>query len=345
MDAIIPLLPEQFLVLLKEENFNAFMLSFWASMGTFVGGVLVVVIVGLLGADPTSSKTTHLMGVLQSLSGGVMIFMTCFHLIPESIEEIGSQETMVFFFLGVVAFGVLEGFIIPHDHDEDEHDHSHDKKKDSHNNKQKQSKTEIEEKLAKKEAKELFRTSLITFIAMALHNIPEGISVYLAALSNPKMGAQLALAILLHNVPEGMAVAIPLFASTGSYVKVLWWTLINGLAEPAGVITVGLFLGPYLTPFILNRCLAMVSGIMFCISLHELYPVSLKYCGKTAASVSLFGGMFICWLALEAVDVYFGDIHGHSHSHGSSHVHDHGHDHGHSHHHHHDHDHHHHHHH
>ena len=74
------------------------------------------------------------------------------------------------------------------------------------------------------------------------------------------MGYKLAAAILLHNIPEGMAVGIPLYASTGSIIKVLWWTFVNGLAEPFGVVIAGLFLAPYLDSFILSRCLAAVGG-------------------------------------------------------------------------------------
>jgi ZIP family zinc transporter len=123
---------------------------------------------------------------------------------------------------------------------------------------------------------------------------------------------------MLHNIPEGMAVGIPLYASTGSVFQVLLWTMINGLAEPFGVLVAGTALSPYLDEYILNRCLALVGGIMFCISIHELYPVAIKYCGKGLASLSLMVGMFLCWGALESVEVYFHgiDMPGHNHHHG-----------------------------
>lgn len=91
-------------------------------------------------------------------------------------------------------------------------------------------------------AEQLMRTSLITFVAMALHNLPEGLGVYLSSLNSPKMGIQLAVAIMLHNIPEGMAVAIPLYVATSSTPKVLYWTFINGLAEPIGVLLGGALL-------------------------------------------------------------------------------------------------------
>jgi hypothetical protein len=47
---------------------------------------------------------------------------------------------------------------------------------------------------------------------------------------------------MLHNIPEGMAVAIPLYVATSSSPKVLYWTFINGLAEPLGVLLGGALL-------------------------------------------------------------------------------------------------------
>ena len=116
-------------------------------------------------------------------------------------------------------------------------------------------------------------------------------------------------------VPEGMAVAIPLYASSGSIFKVLLWTMINGLAEPAGVLLGGALIAPYLDADVLSCCLALVSGIMFCISLHELLPIAIKFCGRDVASTALFSGMAICCLGLELVEIYLGHSHSHPHIH------------------------------
>lgn len=85
----------------SERHASAFMLSFYASMGTFGGGLLVVAIIKVLGADTKSKSTERLMGVLQAFSAGVMLFITCFHLVPESVEDIGQRNTMICFFLGM----------------------------------------------------------------------------------------------------------------------------------------------------------------------------------------------------------------------------------------------------
>ena len=100
-----------------------------------------------------------------------------------------------------------------------------------------------------------------------------------------------------------------------------------------GVIIGGVLLKGLTTPEVLSKCLAAVGGIMACISIQELLPTSIAMSGAKKASISLFIGMFVCFLALESVETFFGGHShaGHSHSansHGHSHS---GHSHGHSH--------------
>ena len=62
---------------------------------------------------------------------------------------------------------------------------------------------EQRERLSQAEAKKLSRMSLNTAVAIGLHNFPEGLATFVAALEDPKVGALLAIAIAIHNVPEG----------------------------------------------------------------------------------------------------------------------------------------------
>ncbi|KAJ3200809.1 hypothetical protein HDU67_001787, partial [Dinochytrium kinnereticum] len=116
---IAPYIPTAFLSL-TNRHLLAFSLSIIASMGTFLGGILVLLLVRILG----TANSPTLIGTLQAFSAGVMIYMTFIDLIPEAIEQIGNRETMGFFFLGVALFGVLETVVLPGDHD-DHHGHSH----------------------------------------------------------------------------------------------------------------------------------------------------------------------------------------------------------------------------
>ncbi|KAG5462030.1 MAG: Zinc/iron permease [Olpidium bornovanus] len=279
--------------------------------------------------------------------------MTFADLLPDSTRQLGSRETMAWFFCGIASFGALERWIIP-EHEDDEKnmcEESHDRSPrqkvneppaaatctaaSSSDPREKDGAARPEGGPRKRLAagkpgqngsassngdsdrspdlnsvegrRDLLRTSMITFAAMTLHNLPEGLSVYLSALANVKLGLQLAVAIMLHNIPEGMAVAIPLYVATdGSVARVLGMTLVNGLAEPVGVVVGGYLLMDFLSPPVLSRCLAGVAGIMACISLHELQPTAIKYCGKDLASFALLLGMFICWVAMEGVEEIVG---------------------------------------
>lgn len=71
----------------------AFCLAFIASMGTFIGGLLVIVVTTIY-SEPKSFDINVLMGVLQAFSAGVMLYITSFDLIPESIEILSNIETM-----------------------------------------------------------------------------------------------------------------------------------------------------------------------------------------------------------------------------------------------------------
>ncbi|KAJ3145922.1 hypothetical protein HDU89_006808 [Geranomyces variabilis] len=326
--AITPYLPTFVVTLLHDPHVLAFVMALVASMGTFIGGVVVVVLAKITAADPNSPATAKLMGVLQAFSAGVMLYITCFDLIPEATEILGGRECMGWFFAGVLAFGILEEVILPDDHGHDHDDASTaaqghgDASATSTSAGAEASTTDpgagtdapeaavLPVGPSAKERRELLRSSFITFVALAMHNLPEGLGVYLSALSDIRLGSQLAMAILLHNIPEGMAVAIPLYAATGNATQVLWWTLVNGLAEPLGVVVGGALLHSYLTPALLSRCLAAVGGIMACISIHELQPTAIKYAGKGIATSSFFGGMVVCFAALEAVNEWFG---GHVH--------------------------------
>ena len=75
---------------------------------------------------------------------------------------------------------------------------------------------------------------ILTAIAIGIHNFPEGLATFIAALADAKLGGALAIAIAIHNVPEGICVAMPVYYATGSKWKGFWWSFISGVTEPIG---------------------------------------------------------------------------------------------------------------
>ncbi len=151
----------------------------------------------------------------------------------------------------------------------------------------------------------LMRMGLFTAFAIALHNFPEGLATFLAALHDPTLGIAIALALALHNIPEGISVAVPIYYATGSRGKAFLYSFLSGLAEPigAGIAFLGLHLAyggssGSLPTEVMGILFAGVAGIMVYISLDELLPTSRAYGKGHDSLLGLLGGMAVMALSL-----------------------------------------------
>jgi ZIP family zinc transporter len=146
---------------------------------------------------------------------------------------------------------------------------------------------------------------LFTALALAIHNFPEGLATFLAALQDPGLGAAIAVAIALHNIPEGISVAVPVFYATGSRRKAFLYSFLSGLAEPvgAGIAYAGLRVlvsdeSGLVPPQVMGILFAGVAGIMVYISLDELLPTSREYGKGHDSLLGLVAGMAVMALSL-----------------------------------------------
>ena len=151
----------------------------------------------------------------------------------------------------------------------------------------------------------LMRMGLFTALAIAIHNFPEGLATFLAALNDPSLGIAIAFAIALHNIPEGISVSVPIFYATGNRKKAFILSLLSGLAEPVGAIAAYLMLRFFMgwqTEMIPSSFMAVmfggVAGIMVYISLDELIPTSKAYGKGHDCIIGLVGGMMVMALSL-----------------------------------------------
>lgn len=151
----------------------------------------------------------------------------------------------------------------------------------------------------------LMRMGLFTALAIALHNFPEGLATFLAALHDPTLGIAIAVALALHNIPEGISVAVPIYYATGSRRKAFLYSFLSGLAEPvgAGIAFLGLHLAfggsdGVFPPEVMGILFAGVAGIMVYISLDELLPTSRAYGRGHDSLIGLLAGMAVMALSL-----------------------------------------------
>ncbi|MBN1436126.1 MAG: zinc transporter ZupT [Sedimentisphaerales bacterium] len=151
----------------------------------------------------------------------------------------------------------------------------------------------------------LMRMGLFTALAIGIHNFPEGLATFLAALHDPTLGVSIAIAIALHNIPEGISVSVPIFYAVGSRKKAFVYSFLSGLAEPVGAVIAYLVLRFFvggesgvIPPQFMGIMFGGVAGIMVYISLDELLPTSRAYGKGHDSIIGLIAGMAVMALSL-----------------------------------------------
>ena len=247
---------------------------------------------GLIGAmlQKDSNRTVSL---LLSFAGGVMLSVVCFDLVTESIETGAS----LWFVVGAIAFGVAATFFLNYLIDRKTNpevphiDANHPKTAD-HLNELIHS-DHLEHHANQKDGSfGLFVAGIVMACAIALHNVPEGMTIGASYASNDAVlgSAALLLAVLigLHNIPEGMAVSVPLISGGMGKVKAVLITAASGIPTILGAL-LGFALGE-IGALGLALSLGFASGAMLYVVFGEILPQSiLMYHSKLPAFSTIVG--------------------------------------------------------
>ena len=145
---------------------------------------------------------------------------------------------------------------------------------------------------------DLKRMGLFSALAIAIHNFPEGMATFVAALQEPALGISIGVAIAIHNIPEGIAVAVPVYYATGDKRKAFIYSFLSGLSEPVGALVGYSLIYRFMGEAVLGFLFASVAGIMVFISLDELLPTAEKYGEHHIAIYGLVAGMIVMALSL-----------------------------------------------
>ena len=268
---------------------------------TAIAGIGGTGLGGLIGAllQKDSNRTVSL---LLSFAAGIMLGVVCFDLIPEAVET-GAGVVMV---IAAVAIGVAIIYLLNYLIDRNTNpevphiDANHPKTADDldeliHSD-------HFEVHYAQKGNKmALFVAGMVMACAIALHNVPEGMTIGASYASNGgAMGsAAIVLAVLigLHNIPEGMAVSVPLISGGMSRWKAVLITASTGIPTMVGAL-LGFWIGE-LGPVGLAFSLGFASGAMLYVVFGEILPQAiLMYHSKVPAFSAIAGllvGLFIIY--------------------------------------------------
>ncbi len=146
-------------------------------------------------------------------------------------------------------------------------------------------------------ANEKKRNKVLLFtLAIAIHNLPEGIAAGVGFGTGDSAGAlTLALGIALQNIPEGMVIISPMISSGISPKKTFFYASLTGVIE-----VVGTFIGYFAVSgasLFLPFALALAGGSMLYVISEEIIPETHSEGNKTSVSFAFLIG-FCFMLAL-----------------------------------------------
>ncbi len=144
----------------------------------------------------------------------------------------------------------------------------------------------------------LMRMGLFSALAIGIHNFPEGLATFLAALDHAQVGLAIAVAIAIHNIPEGVSVSVPIYFATGSKKQAFLYSFLSGVSEPIGALVGYGLLQAVATPNMMGIVFAGVAGIMVYISLDELLPTAREYGRGHQVLYGIIGGIAVMAVSL-----------------------------------------------
>jgi len=272
----------------------AFALTLFAGLSTGIGSAL---------AFFTKKSNTRFLAISLGFSAGVMIYVSMIEIFFKARTSLmgelgpvkGSWITVISFFGGMFLIGIIDKLVPssenPHElHSIEEMNEEH--PDEGHH---------VEQIRRREEAiknQKLLRMGLFTAIAISIHNLPEGLATFIAALQEPKVAIPIAVAIAIHNIPEGIAVSVPIYYATGSRRKAFYYSFLSGLSEPVGALLGYLVLMPIMSDALMGIIFALVAGIMVFISLDELLPSAREYGEHHLSMYGLVAGMMVMAVSL-----------------------------------------------
>ncbi len=256
------------------------LMTVFAGLATVIGGFITFLV---------NRKSLKILSLGLGFSAGVMIFVSLTEIL-NTAEELLKQyypidyHWIMFwgFIAGVIISKLIDTFLPDHVEDDLGSDNKNTSKKEHR----------------------IKRAGLLTAIAIAVHNFPEGLGTFLVTSQDLTIGISVALAIALHNIPEGIAVALPIYHATGKKRMAIWYSFWTGMTEPLGAL-IGLALLHWFLPQVfVGFAMAAVVGIMIYISFDTLLPLSHEYGDWHYAITGIMSGIVVIWASLLFLNGY-----------------------------------------
>lgn len=255
----------------------AFGLTLLAGLSTGIGSAL---------AFYTKQTNKKFLSVALGFSAGVMIYVSMIEIFVkarESLEAVygpaqGYLLATVSFFAGIALIALIDKFVPSFENPHELRD--------------------VEEADGQAKNPALLRMGMMSALAIAIHNFPEGLATFASAVQNPTLGISIAVAVAIHNIPEGIAVSVPIYFATGSRKKAFAYSFLSGLSEPVGALVGYFLLRSFFSEAMFGLIFGGVAGIMVFISLDQLLPTAQKYGEHHLSIYGLISGMAVMAVSL-----------------------------------------------
>ena len=241
-----------------------------------VGGATVIgALLGFLFKNPSHKFND----IVLSFAAGVMLAAAAFGLILPSLEGGGKLGILVAaagIFTGAIFLNLIDR-LVPHLH--------------------KMTGADGEERHPEQTAR--LNKVLLFVIAIAIHNLPEGIAAGVGFGTGDMLQAfTVAGGIALQNIPEGMVIIAPMIAAGMSRRRPFFIALMTGVVEVLGTF-IGYFAAS-ISAAILPFALAFAGGTMLYVISDEMIPETHAHGNERGATYALLAG-FVLMLAFDVL--------------------------------------------
>ena len=210
-------------------------------------------------------KKDKFIDISIGLAFSVMVILAFSHILPECYEALDKNilRVLIYMLIGFMLLRLLD-HLVPH-HEHEEHSHKH----ECH-------------------TEHLEHVGILTAVAIVIHNIIEGMTLYITSTNDFKSGILLAIAIGLHNIPLGIMIS--------STLKGKKQIIINSI-----ILTLSTFVGGLIIFFITSNINEMIVGCLLAITVgmisyiikDELLPSIIKGNNKKYNVLGMIIGIVI----------------------------------------------------
>ena len=134
-------------------------------------------------------------------------------------------------------------------------------------------------------------TAVLVIGVMTVHSFTEGVAIGVSFADGRSLGVLIGLAIAVHNIPEGVAIALALMPFGVSAGKAAAWSIFSSLPQP--LMAVPAFLAVRTFEPLLPAGLGFAGGAMVWMVLTQLLPESMAAGNRRMASAALLSSLAV----------------------------------------------------